>query len=105
MNKEIQKTISIPIHPKTTRRKINILDNLTARLTYGVREYLKILKEKEITTRKEAEKYRKVMEKTGLNSNFTQQCRDKALEIYKGYKEKKVEGIPLLILKENNQLD
>ncbi|MHA1238859.1 MAG: RNA-guided endonuclease InsQ/TnpB family protein [Candidatus Odinarchaeia archaeon] len=84
---KVQKTIKISVSDKITHEKLEKLNRLTARLTYGVQLFLDKIIANDITTVKEAEKYRKeVQQLTGLPSAFTQACRDKALWMYKSYK-------------------
>lgn len=64
------------------------LNRLTARLTYGVQLFLNRIIENDVTTVREAEKFRKEIESiTGLPSAFAQACRDKALWMYRSYKQ------------------
>jgi len=84
---KLQKTIKIPVSNKITKEKLEKLDRLTARLTYGSQLFLNKIAENDITTAKEAEKFRKeIQQLTGLHSAFAQACRDKALWMYRSYK-------------------
>ena len=84
----MQKTIKVPISDRITKEKLEKLNKLTARLTYGVQLFLDRIIKNDVTTVKEAEKFRKEIESiTGLPSAFAQACRDKALWIYKSYKQ------------------
>jgi len=84
---KLQKTIKIPVSDKITQEKLEKLDRLTARLTYGVHIFLDKIIENDTTTVKEAEQFRKEIQQiTGLPSAFAQACRDKALWMYKSYK-------------------
>ena len=84
---KVQKTIKIPVSDRITKEKLEKLDRLTARLTYGCQLFLNKITENDITTAKEAEKFRKeIQQLTGLQSAFAQACRDKALWMYKSYK-------------------
>jgi putative transposase len=84
---KVQKTIKIPISDKITQEKLEKLDRLTARLTYGVQLFLERIIANDITTVRDAERFRKEVESiTGLPSAFAQACRDKALWMYKSYK-------------------
>ena len=83
---KICKTLVLPVDDRITRTKMKFLDKLTARLTYGVQLFLENIIAENITTAKEAEKYRKDIETiTGLSSAFAQTCRDKALWMFKSY--------------------
>ena len=85
---KLQKTIRIPVSNKITKEKLEKLDRLTARLTYGCQLFLNKIAENDITTVRDAEKFRKeIQQLTGLQSAFAQACRDKALWMYKSYKQ------------------
>jgi putative transposase len=82
------KTLVLSVDNRITRKKLKFLDKLTARLTYGVQLFLEKLIAENITRAKEAEKYRKdIQTRTGLSSGFVQACRDKALWMFKSYRE------------------
>jgi len=82
------KTLVLPVDNRITRTKVKFLDKLTARITYGVQLFLEKIIAENITTAKEAEKYRKDIEHlTGLSSAFAQSCRDKALWMFKSYRQ------------------
>ena len=75
---KVQKTIRIPVSNKITKEKLEKLDRLTARLTYGCQLFLNKIAENDITTVRDAEKFRKeIQQLTGLQSAFAQACRDK----------------------------
>jgi len=79
-----KKTLILPVHPKTTGRKLRILRKLAARWTYGVQLYLDRLFENNVSPR---ELYDVVANATGLNKNYTQNCRDKAQQMYRSYRQ------------------
>gem|GEM_PF-623400 len=82
------KTLVLPVDDRITRTKVKFLDRLTARLTYGVQLFLEKIITENITSVKEAEKYRQYIQTlTGLSSGFLQACRDKALWMFKSYRE------------------
>ncbi|MFX1520557.1 MAG: zinc ribbon domain-containing protein [Promethearchaeota archaeon] len=82
------KTLVLPVDDRITRKKLQFLDTLTARLTYGVQLFLETLIAENITTAKEAENYRQeIQTRTGLSSAFVQACRDKALWMVSSYRE------------------
>jgi putative transposase len=105
---EVKKTIRIPVHYDVTKNKMDILNNLTARITYGIRlisevvydlvkdvegtdaelQFLKLNVIEEIVYNTD------IVEKTGLQSTYIQQCINKVIFSYKSYKElhKKWEG-------------
>jgi len=87
---EYVRTLKIPIHYLTTKRKLSILDRLTARLTYAVRLFCEeVGKTGEIPrSRKDVRQFSNyVKEKTGLSSAFIQQAEDMALWMWRSYKE------------------
>jgi putative transposase len=82
------KTLVLPVDDRITRKKVKFLDTLTARLTYGVHLFLEKLIAENIKSVKEAEKYRQDIQTfTGLSSAFVQACRDKALWMFKSYRQ------------------
>lgn len=79
---EITKTIKIPIAMETTKRKKDIINSISRRVTYAVKLYLDIIAENDITKLSEANRYQKeIKEITGLPSAFVQCARDRALWI------------------------
>lgn len=78
----IVKTVKIPIYYATTKRKLDILNRLTARLTYGVHLWSQIIKTNGIRTRSGLRKQKfeqEVRKQTGLSAGFVQCCADTAL--------------------------
>ncbi len=96
----IQKSIRIPIHYDTTRTKKDILDRLTARITYCIRLISELIIEETKIDRPAIRKLIKdndIASKTGLSAGFIDQCIDKVIWSWRSYKkihkewEKKVE--------------
>jgi len=87
---EYVRTVSVPVHYLTTRKKLSYLDRLTARLTYAVRLFCERISNKGRIPKSRGD-IRKhspwVREKTGLSAGFIQQAEDKALWMWKSYKE------------------
>jgi len=86
---EYTRTLKVPVHYLTTRKKVSYLDNLTARLTYAVRLFCeRISEEGRIPeSRGDIRKYSPwVQEKTDLSAGFIQQAEDKALWMCSSYK-------------------
>jgi putative transposase len=82
------KTVKIPVHYATTKRKLDILNRLTARLTYGVCLWSRIIKTNGIRTRSGLRKRnfeQEVRRRTGLSAGFVQCCADTALWMWKSY--------------------
>lgn len=78
-----KKTLIIPVHPMTTIKKVRMLRKMAARWTYGVQLYLDRLLEGNASP---ADLYHAVAELTGLNKPYTQNCRDKALQMFRSYR-------------------
>lgn len=98
---EIRKTIRIPVHYDVTKNKMDILNRLTARITYGIRLISEVVYDlvKDVEGTDEELQFLKlnvieeivyntdIVEKTGLNSNFIQQCINKVIFSYKSYRD------------------
>jgi len=85
----VRKAIRIPVHYATTQSKLNILDKLTARITYGIRVISGHVDKDaglDRTSIRKAARSSGVAEITGLSSGFIQQCEDKVLWSWKSYK-------------------
>jgi len=86
---QVVKTVKIPVHYATTRRKLDILNRLTARLTYGVHLWSQIVDANDIRTRsglRRSKFERQVQERTGLSAGFVQCCADTALWMWRSYR-------------------
>ena len=81
-----QKTIKIPISDKTIKEKLEKLNRLTARNTFAFQLFLNKIIENDVTTVREAEKFRKGIESILGLSSFAQACRDKDFWMCKSYK-------------------
>jgi len=85
---QVVKTVKIPVHYATTKRKLDILNRLTARLTYGAWLWSRIIETNDIRTRsglRGREFEQEVRERTGLSAGFVQCCADTALWMRKSY--------------------
>jgi len=81
----IQKTLKLPVG-ELSKTKLDMINRLTARLTYAIQLWLEINKREMITSMAKAECYRKeIQARTGLNAAFAQATRDKALWMYRSY--------------------
>jgi len=100
---DVKKTIRIPVHYDVTKNKMDILVRLTERITYGIRligelvsdvyadtfingdddDLNSILK---LSVIEDIVKNSNIIEKTGLNSNFIQQCINKVIFSYKSHR-------------------
>lgn len=86
----VVKTVKIPVHYATTKRKLDILNKLTARLTYGVYLWSRIIGANDIHTRNGLRKRKfeqEVRKQTGPSAGFIQCCADTALWMWKSYRE------------------
>ena len=80
------RTIKIPVYYETTKSKLNKLDKITAKLTYCTRLFSNIIKETKLLNRIELVKYENEIKiRTKLNSAYIQQCKDKAIWMWKSY--------------------
>jgi len=87
---QVVKTAKIPVHYSTTRRKLSILDKLTARLTYGVALWSGLVEEYGVEGRSRLRSRAleaRVKERTGLSAGFVQCCGDTALWMWRSYRE------------------
>ncbi len=105
---EVKKTIRIPVHYDVTKNKMDILNRLTSRITYGIRLISEVVYDlvKDIEGTDEELQFLKlnvieeivnnsnIIEKTGLQSTYIQQCINKVIFSYKSYRDlhKKWEG-------------
>ena len=100
---EIKKTIRIPVHHDVTKNKMDKFVRLTERITYGIRligelvsyvyadtfangddnDIKNVLK---LSVIEDIVKNSNIIEKTGLNSNFIQQCINKVIFTYKSHR-------------------
>lgn len=82
----VRKTMKLPVG-ELTRLKLDMLDRLTARLTYAVGLWLEIIKRERTTSRSRIERHRKeIQARTGLNAAFAQATRDCALWMWRSYR-------------------
>ncbi len=89
-NMQVQKSVKMPVHYDTTKSKVSILDNLTARLTYAIRLISDLISDDTRIDRKTIRalvKNSDVVERTGLSSGFIDQCIDKVIWTWKSNKE------------------
>lgn len=86
-----RKTVKIPVHYDTTKSKVSILDNLTARITYCIRLISELINEDtklDRTTLNKLVKDSDIVSKTGLSTGFIQQCIDKVIWSWKSHKDR-----------------
>jgi putative transposase len=89
---EITKTVRIPVHYALTKRKLGILEHLTARHSHCVQLFSKLIEERNMNVIKKYGEFTKaevtpVRKLTRLNVAYMQQCRDQALWMWKSYRE------------------
>ncbi|MHA1835487.1 MAG: RNA-guided endonuclease InsQ/TnpB family protein, partial [Candidatus Odinarchaeia archaeon] len=86
-----RKTIIFPVHRETTKKKLNYLNRLTARLSYATNLFLDFIEKNDTIKLSDLNRYKKkIKEITQLNSAHLQQCYMKARKVWKSYK--KVKG-------------
>jgi putative transposase len=82
---QVQKSLKIPVHYDTTKSKISILDNLTARITYCIMRISELITDETKIDRPTIRKLVKennnnnIALKTGLSAGFIDQCIDKVI--------------------------
>ena len=82
----VQKTLKLPVG-ELTKTKLDVLNRLTARLTYGVQLWVEVIRRERTTSRMKIERYRKgIQARTGLNAAFAQATRDRALWMWRSYR-------------------
>ncbi len=87
---QIRKSLKIPVHYDTTNVKIGILDRLTSRITYGIRQISDLIDDTtklDRTTLRALVKDSDIEQTTGLSYGFRDQCIDKVLWSWSSYKE------------------
>lgn len=87
----VRKTVRIPVHFSTTKSKIYRLDNLTARLTYGIsliNDLVTVDTKLDRPTLRKLVKDSDVVEKCGLSAVYIDQCIDKVLWTWRSYEDK-----------------
>jgi len=86
---EVRKCVSIPVHYGTTRSKLDRLDRLTARLTYGISLINCLVHEDTKLDRPTIRKLVEdsdVVEKAKLSAGYVDQCIDKVIWSWKSYR-------------------
>jgi len=83
------KTVKIPVHYGITRRKLSVLDSLTARTTYGVWIWSRLFKEHALkgTYADRRLFHARVKEQAKLSGAMAQCCFDTAAWMWKSYRE------------------
>ncbi len=87
---QVKKTLKIPVHYDTTKVKMDILDKLTARITYCIGLISELITQDTKVDRQTIRKLVKVNHiaaKTGLSAGFVDQCIDKVKWSWESYKE------------------
>lgn len=81
----VQKTLKLSVG-ELTKTKLDMLNRLTARLTYATQLWLEVIRRERTASRTKIERHRKdIQARTGLNSAFAQTTRDKALWMWRSY--------------------
>jgi putative transposase len=81
----VRKTLKLPVG-ELTKAKLDMLDRLTARLTYAIQLWLDAIRREQTTSRSRIEQHRKdIQAGTGLSAAFAQATRDRALWMWRSY--------------------
>lgn len=84
---QFARTIRVPLHYEAGQLKLKKLDKLTARLSYCTSVFLSIISTTGVDTKSGLAKLEKdVQHSTKLSAGFVQQCRDKAIWMWRSYK-------------------
>jgi len=87
---QVVKTVRVPVHYALTKRKLSILDKLTARLSYCTWLFSNLIEERNLNAEGYGEFTRRditrITKLTKLSSAYVQQCRDQALWMWRGYR-------------------
>ncbi|MCK4669846.1 MAG: transposase [Nanoarchaeota archaeon] len=82
-----KRTIKVPVHYGVTTLKTAKLNKLTAKLTYCTKLFSDIIKQMGYVSRTKLAPYEKeIAKKTKLSTGYIQQCKDKAIWMWKSYK-------------------
>ena len=84
-----QKTVIIPVHYGITKHKLDMLNRLTARITYAIQLISALITEDTKLDRKTVRAlvaHSDIADKTELSAGFIQQCVDKVIWSWKSYK-------------------
>ncbi len=84
----VKKSVKIPVHYDTTKTKVSILDNLTARITYSIGLISELITKETKIDRpiiRKLVKDNEIALKTGLSAGFIDQCIDKAIWSWRSY--------------------
>jgi hypothetical protein len=88
---KLKKTVRIPVHYKTTKTKLERLDRLTARLTYGIsliNALVTVDTKLDRPTLRKLVKDSDVVKKVKLSAEYVDQCIDKVLWTWRSYEDK-----------------
>jgi putative transposase len=88
---EVRKTVRIPVHHGTTKSKMDRLNRLTARLTYGISLINELVSTETRLDRKTLRKLVKdsdIVQKCDLSAGYVDQCIDKVLWTWRSYDDK-----------------
>jgi len=90
---QVVKTVRVPVHCALTKRKLSILDKLTAKTTYGVRLWSKLFDEHDLkgSYSDRARFYEQVKVESGLPVAMVQCCFDTASWMWKSYRKQLTE--------------
>ncbi len=100
---EVKKTIRVPIHYDVTKNKMDMLNRLTSRITYGIRLIGELISDVygdtlingddddlnnilKLNVIEEIANNSNIVEKTGLSSGYVQQCINKVIWTFKSHR-------------------
>jgi len=87
---EVVKTVRVPVHYALTKRKLSIVDKLTARLSYCTWLFSKLIEEHNLNVEGYGEFTKRdiarITKLANLSSAYVQQCRDQALWMWRSYR-------------------
>jgi len=87
---QVVKTVRVPVHYALTKRKLLIIDKLTARLSYCTWLFSKLIEERNMNVEEYGEFTKSditgITVLTKLSSAYVQQCRDQALWMWRSYR-------------------
>jgi putative transposase len=86
---QVVKTVRIPVHYALTKRKLHILDRLTARLSYGICLWSQLIERNQLggTYAERDRSAKELLEQTELPAAIVQCCYDTAKWAWRSYRQ------------------
>jgi len=92
---EVTKTVRVPVHHLLTKRKLSIMNRLTARMSYGVGLFSQLIEQRNMRVEHYGEFSRSDIAEIGkitkLQIAYVQECRDQALWLWRSYQTRHAE--------------